>query len=116
MMMSDASEITSGDSHEAQAPIVTKSRPEPNQIRRKGLAAMFTGIGKGETAASSGIALRSTRNRKPVLIILVVQFIKGEWKAGWILNTSHFAACDMNRFQGSAVWSEVDGTASFTYG
>lgn len=87
-MTKDTEQITSGDSHEAPAAPVTKSRPKPKEIRRKGLVAIFTGNGKGKSTASFGIALRSAGNRMPVLI---VQFIKGEWKTGEVEALAQFA-------------------------
>ncbi len=48
-------------------------------MKRKGLTIVYTGNGKGKTTAALGLALRAIGYRMKVLMI---QFIKGEWKPG----------------------------------
>ncbi|MBC8283385.1 MAG: cob(I)yrinic acid a,c-diamide adenosyltransferase [Nitrospinae bacterium] len=47
--------------------------------KRKGLVIVNTGDGKGKSTASFGLALRAAGNKMNVYIM---QFMKGQWKAG----------------------------------
>ena len=52
---------------------------KPDQSKRKGLVMVWTGNGKGKTTAALGMAVRATGYGMRVLMI---QFIKGDWKYG----------------------------------
>ena len=47
--------------------------------KRKGLIIVHTGDGKGKSTAAFGLALRAAGNKMNVFIM---QFMKGQWKAG----------------------------------
>ena len=50
-----------------------------DQKKRKGLIIVHTGEGKGKSTAAFGLALRAAGNKMNVFIL---QFMKGQWKAG----------------------------------
>lgn len=56
-----------------------RGRERPRNKLKKGLVIVNTGNGKGKTTAAMGLVLRSAGNR---MNVLVVQFIKGNWKTG----------------------------------
>jgi len=58
-----------------------KERPKNEKpvIRKKGLIIVNTGDGKGKTTAALGVCFRAAGNKMKVLM---VQFIKGNWKYG----------------------------------
>lgn len=58
-----------------------KERPEMEKpvIKQKGLLIVNTGDGKGKTTAALGVCFRAAGNKMKVLM---VQFIKGQWKYG----------------------------------
>ena len=47
--------------------------------KRKGLIIVHTGEGKGKSTAAFGLAMRAAGNKMNVFIL---QFMKGQWKAG----------------------------------
>ena len=53
---------------------MARERKEP-----RGLVIVNTGDGKGKTTAALGLAMRAAGNR---LRVLIIQFIKGQWKTG----------------------------------
>jgi len=57
----------------------SSSAIKPDQSKRKGLVMVWTGNGKGKTTAALGMAVRATGYNMRVLMI---QFIKGDWKYG----------------------------------
>ena len=54
-----------------------KSGADPR--KRKGLIIVNTGDGKGKSTAAFGLAVRAAGNKMKVCIM---QFMKGQWKAG----------------------------------
>ncbi|MFT4578842.1 MAG: cob(I)alamin adenosyltransferase [Nitrospinales bacterium] len=50
-----------------------------NNKKRKGLIIVNTGDGKGKSTAAFGLAMRAAGNKMNVFIL---QFMKGQWKAG----------------------------------
>ncbi len=55
-------------------------RPPPSDKRkRKGLIIINTGDGKGKSTSGFGLAVRAAGNKMKVFIM---QFMKGQWKAG----------------------------------
>jgi cob(I)alamin adenosyltransferase len=61
---------------------------KPQNIKTKGLIAVFTGNGKGKTTASLGLAFRALGHGHRVCII---QFIKGSWKYGELETAKKFS-------------------------
>ena len=61
--------------------------------KHKGLVVVNTGHGKGKTTASMGLALRAAGNR---LRVLIVQFIKGQWKSGEREALQHIPGVDVH--------------------
>ena len=56
-----------------------KKQAKSDPKKRKGLIIVNTGDGKGKSTASFGLALRAAGNKMNVFIM---QFMKGQWKAG----------------------------------
>ena len=56
-----------------------KKRPASDPRKRKGLIIVNTGDGKGKSTAAFGVAVRAAGNKMNVFIM---QFMKGNWKAG----------------------------------
>ena len=56
-----------------------KKQSPADPRKRKGLIIVNTGEGKGKSTAAFGLALRAAGNKMKVFIM---QFMKGQWKAG----------------------------------
>ncbi|MGP0628536.1 cob(I)yrinic acid a,c-diamide adenosyltransferase [Nitrospina sp. 32_T5] len=56
-----------------------KKRAASDPRKRKGLIIVHTGEGKGKSTAAFGLALRAAGNK---MNVFVLQFMKGQWKAG----------------------------------
>ncbi len=69
----------------ADASLPTRSTARPaaahsmKKGERRGLIIVNTGNGKGKTTAALGLAMRAAGNN---MRVLVIQFIKGQWKTG----------------------------------
>jgi cob(I)alamin adenosyltransferase len=60
------------------APAPTSTRAVNKRVR-KGLVMIWTGKGKGKSTAAIGLAVRAAGHKMRVLLL---QFIKGQWKTG----------------------------------
>lgn len=74
--------------------------------RRKGLVMVFTGNGKGKTTAALGMALRAVGHEMRVLMI---QFIKGNWRYGELAAIKRLAPqFELRRHGAGFTWQAKD--------
>lgn len=58
---------------------IMRKMPPSDKTKRKGLIIVHTGDGKGKSTSAFGLAVRAAGNKMKVFIM---QFMKGQWKAG----------------------------------